>query len=86
MPLFRFDYIHKKQSGGQGQFGRVIGIMEPLEGDENTKLVFIDKTTGTNIPKQYMVGIKRVRLKQVLLSGSGCYSIQTGPINMSHLC
>lgn len=54
-----FDYLHKKQSGGQGQFGRVIGVIEPLPPQENTKLEFKDETVGTNIPKPFVVGVKR---------------------------
>lgn len=52
-----FDYLHKKQSGGSGQYGRVIGVIEPAE--ENTKNVFADETMGTNIPKQFIPAIEK---------------------------
>ena len=55
----KFDFFHKKQSGGRGEYARVIGFMEPLEPHENTKLEFIDATTGTNVPKPFVPGIKR---------------------------
>jgi len=54
-----FDFFHKKQSGGRGEYARVIGVMEPLEPHENTKVEFKDETTGTNVPKPFVPGVKK---------------------------
>jgi len=54
-----FDFFHKKQSGGRGEYARVIGVMEPLEPHENTKVEFRDETTGTNVPKPFVPGVRK---------------------------
>lgn len=56
----RFDYTHKKQSGGAGQYGKVIGYIEPLDPEDNTKLEFEDLTVGTNVPKQFVPAVEKV--------------------------
>lgn len=56
---FQYDYQHKRQSGGHGQFGRVMGVFEPMGPEDNTKVDFLDETKGTNIPKSMIVGVKR---------------------------
>jgi elongation factor G len=46
-----FDYLHKKQTGGSGQYAKVVGYIEPLEeGDYE----FVDKIYGGSIPSEYI--------------------------------
>ncbi|XP_068440363.1 elongation factor G, mitochondrial [Clinocottus analis] len=55
----QFDFTHKKQSGGSGQYGKVIGVLEPLEAEHQTKLEFEDQTVGTNVPKQFVPAVEK---------------------------
>lgn len=59
MAPYEFNYLHKRQSGGAGQYARVIGWFEPLPPEKNTLIEFVDQTVGTNVPKQFMPGIQK---------------------------
>ncbi|XP_074734518.1 elongation factor G, mitochondrial isoform X2 [Strix uralensis] len=54
-----FEFTHKKQTGGAGQYGKVIGVLEPLDPEDYTKLEFEDRTVGTNIPKQFIPAVEK---------------------------
>jgi elongation factor G len=55
-----FEYTHKKQSGGAGQFGRVKGYIEPMEKNEDGKDVeFVNRVVGGNIPAGFIPAIEK---------------------------
>ena len=61
-----FNYTHKKQTGGAGQYGRVAGYIEPIAGKE---FVFENKIVGGAIPSQYIAACEK-GFKECLAKGS----------------
>ncbi|MCH7232207.1 elongation factor G [Glycomyces sp. L485] len=56
----KIEYLHKKQTGGSGQFARVIVNLEPLKMDSNESEIFAfdDQVTGGRIPREYIPSVK----------------------------
>ena len=46
-----FNYLHKKQTGGSGQYGKVAGFMEP---HAEMNYEFVDEIVGGVIPREYI--------------------------------
>ena len=53
----RYDYTHKKQSGGSGQFAKVQIALEPLPTGSEESYEFVNKITGGRIPKEYIPSV-----------------------------
>ena len=80
------EYTHKKQTGGSGQFAKVIIKLEPFTGDDGATYEFENKVTGGRIPREYipsvdagaqdamqygvLAGYPLVNLKVTLLDGA----------------
>jgi elongation factor G len=70
-PVDRYDYTHKKQSGGSGQFAKIQIAIEPLPvGEVVGGYEFVNKITGGRIPREYIPAVD-----------DGCQdAMQTGPL------
>jgi elongation factor G len=82
----KVEYTHKKQTGGSGQFAKVLISIEPFKGEDGATYEFESKVTGGRIPREYipsvdagaqdamqygvLAGYPLVNLKVTLLDGS----------------
>jgi elongation factor G len=80
------EFTHKKQTGGSGQFAKVIITIEPFTGEDGATYEFENKVTGGRIPREYipsvdagvqdamqygvLAGYPLVNLKVTLLDGA----------------
>ena len=49
-----FNYTHKKQTGGSGQYGRVAGYIRPIDDEAEENYSFIDQIKGGVIPREFI--------------------------------
>jgi elongation factor G len=81
-----FNYKHRKQTGGSGQYAHVVGKLQPITGDEAEDYIFENNVTGGKIPTEYipsvdkgfqmarskgpMAGFEIVKVRMILEEGS----------------
>jgi elongation factor G len=84
--VVKYDYVHKKQTGGSGQYAKVQVTIEPLDTADGTFYEFENKVTGGRIPREYipsvdhgiqdamqygvLAGYPLVGIKAILLDGA----------------
>ena len=82
----KHEFTHKKQTGGSGQFAKVIIALEPFVGEDGATYEFENKVSGGRVPREYipsvdagaqdamqygvLAGYPLVNLKLTLLDGA----------------
>lgn len=67
-----YDYTHKKQTGGSGQYARVAGLIEQIPADSPESFEFKNSIVGGSIPKEYIPAVEkgfREQLQEGVLIG-----------------
>lgn len=90
-----FNYTHKKQTGGAGQFARVAGYIEPIDANEGKEYEFVDKVVGGVIAREFIPACDKgfqEQLKEGILIGKPVVNVrvvlndgQTHPVDSSEM-
>ena len=54
-----YNYKHKKQTGGSGQYAHIVGMFEPLPEDATEDIIFEEKVVGGRVPKEYIPSVHK---------------------------
>jgi len=54
-----YEYKHKKQTGGSGQYAHIVGHLEPLPEEEPENFIFEDKVVGGRVPREYIPSVEK---------------------------
>ena len=63
-----FDHLHKKQTGGSGQYAGVTGMIEPLAEDHENGFEFVNQIFGGAIPSEHIPACEK-GFKDVMSKG-----------------
>ena len=63
-----FNFKHKKQTGGSGQYAHIVGKLERLDDEDEENFIFEDNVVGGRIPKEYIPAVEK-GFRAALLKG-----------------
>ncbi|MFD3812644.1 elongation factor G [Rhodococcus sp. NPDC058639] len=56
-PVEKLEFTHKKQTGGSGQFAKVVIALAPFRGEDGATYEFENKVSGGRVPREYIPSV-----------------------------
>lgn len=77
-----YDYKHKKQTGGSGQYAHIVGNIEPIPEGSEENFIFENKTVGGSVPKEYVPGVEKGFKESIVKGPLGGFQVINTKIDL----